>query len=110
MEEGEDLARLHFMQLLFGTHTTVQHNQHSFNPNISHRSPQHKVLKKKEGIRMAVPVFGNFEPFKADGVISWEVWQARLEQTFIMSNITTDAEKKDCLLTYLGEDTCKVLW
>ena len=61
-------------------------------------------------IRMAAPVFGNFEPFKADGIIQWDVWQARLEQTFIMNDITTDAKKKACLLTYLGDDACKVLW
>ena len=110
-----------------GSDNPKEADNHSWNPSNNQpplaqqqihqppqSSPQHQDSEEEEEeeevVRMSAPVFGNFEPFKADGIISWDVWQARLEQTFIMNDITTDAKKKACLLTYLGDDSCKVLW
>lgn len=53
---------------------------------------------------------GNFlEPVKPD-CNKWEVYQRRLEQSFIANYISVDAKKMAILLTALGGEVCDLQW
>ena len=58
---------------------------------------------RQSGIRLTI------EPFTPE-TQKWNVHQKRLEQTFIVQDLTDDMKKKALLLTFLGSSMCNLLW